>query len=437
MKHNLKGKRLLLLAGTTLTLEAIQKAQEMGIWVAVTDYNKDTPAKRLANAAFDVSTTDLDALVQLCKEQKIDGVFTNWIDSMLPWGRKLCDRMGFPYPFSLEQIETYTEKGKFKNLCIKHNVPVPQQYSLENDCSDKGIERMKFPVIIKPVDSSGSRGITVCYSAENFRAGIEKALKYSRSGNVIIEQYIDGDEITVNYIIEDGNVILTSIHDRYFNTEQEGVLKTPDIYIYPSRYTKLYLEHIDPLVTKMLRATGLKNGSIFMQACVKDNNVYFYETGMRLNGCKIYQIVDAEHGYNALERLIQFAVTGSMGNPETREKITPYFKHWYSTISLLARPGTIGKIEGLDILETYPEIVGVTPWHFVGETITPDMRGTLPQTIVRISLKGNTKEELINSVEKVYDVVKVYDTNNENMLLTPHNTEELLGLLNYELNYLE
>ena len=54
----------------------------------------------------------------------------------------------------------------------------------------------------------------------------------------------------------------------------------------------------------MLRATGLKNGSIFMQACVKDNNVYFYETGMRLNGCKIYQIVDAEHGYNALERLI-------------------------------------------------------------------------------------------------------------------------------------
>ena len=84
MKHNLKGKRLLLLAGTTLTLEAIQKAQEMGIWVAVTDYNKDTPAKRLANAAFDVSTTDLDALVQLCKEPKIDGVFTNWIDSMLP-----------------------------------------------------------------------------------------------------------------------------------------------------------------------------------------------------------------------------------------------------------------------------------------------------------------------------------------------------------------
>ena len=61
----------------------------------------------------------------------------------------------------------------------------------------------------------------------------------------------------------------------------------------------------------------------------------------------------------------------------------------------------------------------------------------MPQTIVRISLKGNTKEELINSVEKVYDVVKVYDTNNENMLLTPHNTEELLGLLNYELNYLE
>ena len=433
MKSTLAGKRMLLLAGTNLTIEAIQKAQEMGIWVAVTDYNKDTPAKKIADAAFDVSTTDLDALEALCREQKIDGIFTNWIDAMLPWGAKICERMGFPYPYTLEQIDEYTEKEMFKNLCLKHNVPVPAQYTLSDYSSDEELDKIVFPVIIKPVDSSGSRGISVCYDKDSLTEGIAKAKQYSRSGNIIIEQYIDQDEITVNYVIEDGDVMLTSVHDRYFNTEQEGVIKTPDIYIYPSKYTDTYLKEVDPLVTAMLRKTGLRNGSLFMQACVKDGKVYFYETGMRLNGCKIYHLVDADSDYNALERLIHFAMTGSMGKPGIREKINPRFKAWYSTMSLLARPGTIESVEGLETISQWPEILTVSPWHFKGDVITPEMRGTLPQTIVRISLKGDTKEALLDTIKRVYETVKVFDTNGEDMLLTPHDLDDLRQNMNYEL----
>lgn len=433
MLENLKGKRMLLLAGTNLTLEAIQMAQKMGIWVAVTDYNKGTLAKKLADAAFDVSTTDIEALVQLCKEQKIDGVFTNWIDAMLPWGAKLCERMGFPYPYTVEQIDEYTEKEKFKHLCLENNVPVPAQYVVNNLESEKELEKIQFPIIIKPVDSSGSRGISVCYDKESFKAGIEKAKRYSRSGNIIIEQYIDQDEITVNYVMEDGDVMLTSVHDRYFNFEQEGVIKTPDIYIYPSKYTDIYIKEIDPLVTAMIRKTGLRNGSLFMQACVKDGKVYFYETGMRLNGCKIYHLVDADSDYNALERLIHFSMTGSMGTPGIREKINPRFKAWYSTMSLLSRPGTIDRVEGLETIRSWPEILTISPWHYKGDIITPEMRGTLPQTIVRISLKGESKEKLLDTIKRVYDTIKVYDITGEEMLLTPHNIDDLRRNMNYEL----
>ena len=434
MLKDLRGKRMLLLAGTTLTLEAIQMAQKMGIWVAVTDYNKDTPAKRIADAAFDVSTTDIDALEKLCREQKIDGVFTNWIDAMLPWGAKLCERMGFPYPYTLEQINEYTEKEDFKHLCLKHNVPVPAQFDLADYESEEELAKLEFPVIIKPVDSSGSRGISVCENLEQFKAGIAKARQYSRSGNIIIEQYIDQDEITVNYVMENGDVMLTCVHDRYFNTEQEGVIKTPDIYIYPSKYTDMYLKEVDPLVTAMIRKTGLQNGSLFMQACVKDGKVYFYETGMRLNGCKIYHLVDADSDYNALERLIHFAMTGSMGTPGIHEKINPRFKAWYSTMSLLARPGVIESVEGLEEIASWKDILTVSPWHFKGEEITPEMRGTLPQTIVRISLRGESKEKLLDTIRRVYETVKVTDTNGENMLLTPHSLEDLKNNMNYELD---
>lgn len=433
MLNDLKGKRMLLLAGTNLTLEAIEVAQRMGVWVGVTDYNEGTPAKKLADAAFNVSTTDVDALERLCHEQRIDGIFTNWIDSMLPWGARICERMKFPYPYTLDQIDMYTEKEKFKNLCISYGVPVPTQYCVNNDFSEEEINKIEFPVIVKPVDSSGSRGITVCHAKEGFKEAIAKALSYSASKHLIVEQYIDEDEITVNYVIENGKAMLTSIHDRYFNTEQEGVIKTPDIYIYPSRYTSRYIQEVNPLVIQMLEKTNLQNGSLFMQACVKDGKVYFYETGMRLNGCKIYHLVDAESDYNALERLIHFSLTGNMGTPGIGEKINPHFKHWYSTMSLLARPGTISRVEGLDELRAMPKILTISQWHFPGEVITPEMRGTLPQTIVRISLKGDTKDELLETIHKAYDCVKVYDNRNNEMLLTPHSLEDLQLHMNYEL----
>lgn len=433
MMNDLKGKRLLLLAGTNLTIEAIEMAQKMGIWVAVTDYNENTPAKRIADAAFNVSTTDLDALEKLCREQKIDGIFTNWIDSMLPWGARICERMGFPYPFTLEQIELYTEKESFKQLCLQNDVPVPKQYCVSNNLIDEETDGIEFPVIVKPVDSSGSRGISVCYDRLQLRQAFSKALSYSASGHLLVEQYIDQDEITVNYVIENGRAKLTSIHDRYFNTEQEGVIKTPDIYIYPSKYTSRYIEQVDGRVTSMLEKTGLRNGSIFMQACVKDGNVYFYETGMRLNGCKIYHLVNAECGYNALERLIRYSLTGSMGSPGIEEMVNPHFRHWYSTMSLLARPGTISGLEGIDELRAMPEILTVSVWHYPGETITPEMRGTLPQTVVRISLKADNKVNLLDTIRRVYDTVKVYDEQGRDMLLTPHDLESLSAQLDYDL----
>ncbi len=227
--------------------------------------------------------------------------------------------------------------------------------------------------------------------------------------------------------------MLTSIHDRYFNTEQPGVLKTPDIYIYPSRYTDIYLNNVNDKVIAMLKKWGFRNGSIFLQACVEDNQVYFYEAGIRLNGCKIYQLVNAECGYNALEHMIHFALTGSMGEPNIRQKINPKFKNWYATLSILANPGIVGKVEGLDKVKAYPEVVGVTPWYWEGDEIKQEYSGTLLQTLVRISLKGETKEQLADSIEKIYQTVKACDQSGNNMLLHQRSREEVLALMDYDL----
>ena len=103
------------------------------------------------------------------------------------------------------------------------------------------MEKIEFPVIVKPVDSSGSRGISVCRNKEELKRAGLKALRYSASKRLIIEQYIEGDEITVNYIIENGTAMLTSIHDRYFNTEQEGDDKNARMSTFIHPNTPLYI----------------------------------------------------------------------------------------------------------------------------------------------------------------------------------------------------
>lgn len=213
------------MGGINLACEIVETAKEMGVYTLVTDYLPDSPAKKLADEALMLSTVDVDTIVDFCKENKIDGVFTNFIDAMLPYCQQVCEKLNIPFYLTPEQIEQYGIKDKFKQLCIENNVGAPKRFYIDPENPEKDIDKVEFPVIVKPVDSSGSKGISVCKSKDELRAAFERALSYSRSKNIVVEKYFTGDEVTANYIMNDGNIKLSCIHDRYFNTEQKRIFK--------------------------------------------------------------------------------------------------------------------------------------------------------------------------------------------------------------------
>ena len=248
---------------------------------------------------------------------------------------------------------------------------------------------------------------------------------------MIVEQYLPYDEINLTYIAQDGDIQLAAIHDRYFNTEQKSATKAPDLYIYPSRYTDLFLEKYNDLVINMLRGIGIKNGSLFIQAIIKDSKLYCYEAGMRLNGCKTYQILEYENDYNTQEHLMQFALTGSMG---AHTQFNPKMKRWYATLNVLGEPGaTIARYEGIEELETYPWLIHIARRYTEGQTIPADSAGTLVQDTTRIHVVADTKEELIQRIDKVNELYKLIDPNGRNIILTPHDLKEVYAGLTYDL----
>lgn len=430
LKTDLKGKKILLVGGLNNTVDLIDLAHRNGVTVGVADYNHGTLAKSLADYAFDVNAYDEDAMVKLIKEEHFDGVITAFNERLGPVVRKLADRLGLYAPFTVEQLQMSTNKKYFKHTCMKYGVPVPKEYNISS-IEDIRSTQIDYPVIIKPVDSASSVGVSPCYTATELEEGYRNAVAHSKSGDAIVEQYVPYDEINMTYIAQDGDIQLVAIHDRYFNTEQKSATKAPDLYIYPSRYTDLILENYNETITGMLKGIGVSNGSLFIQAVVRGEQLYCYEAGMRLNGCKTYQILEVENDYNTFEHLMLFALTGTMGE---RKRFNPKFHRWYATLNVLGIPGTtIAEVRGEKELNSYPWLIHIARRDGVGHTIPVDSAGTLVQDTTRIHVMAKTKEELMERVKRTGELFQMLGKDGNSVLLKPHDVNEVLAKLDYEL----
>jgi len=221
MRHD--GKTLLILGATAYSINVIKTARAMGIRTIVVDPVKNAKAKSHADAYYDVDTTNIDTLYQIALTEKVDGIFTGYSDVNLFSCRALCDRLGLPFYATYEQLKKTTDKLMFKDMCRKYDVGTVPQYD-ENDLAN-----VPYPIIIKPADSWGSKGISVCYCYEDTPAAVEKARMYSKTSQIIVEKYMGGyDVVNIDYIMQDGKILLSAVGDRYVNTEQKGLSPLTD-----------------------------------------------------------------------------------------------------------------------------------------------------------------------------------------------------------------
>lgn len=432
LDNSLSGKKLLLIGGIGPTADLIELARRNGVFIGVADYNKGTKIKQMADASYEMDALDVDALAELCREEHYDGVISNFNDMLSPYTARVAERIGAYAPYTVEQLRMSTDKKYFKETCIKYGIPVPKEYVVDGENNIKECS-INYPVIVKPVDGSGSKGITVCEAEKDMTEGLEKARKASRTGKVIVEEYIPYDEINVTYVAQDGDIQLAAMHDRYFNSSQEGVVRVPDMYIYPSRYTGMYYEKYNERVIQMLKGIGIRNGSLFLQAVVKDSEIFFYEAGMRLNGCKTYHILEVENDYNTFEHLMNYALTGRMGR---YGKLDARFKRWYATWNVVGIPGMVcQEFVGRKEVETYPWLIKVCQQYAEGEKIPESAKGTLIQLVARIHVYGDTKEQLLERIERLQSMYQVKDPEGKDVLMKPHDINDLRERINYCLCY--
>ena len=276
---DLTGKKLLVLGGVAMICEMVEDARKRGAYVIVADYYENSPAKKVADEAWLISTNDTETLAEKCLAAGVDGVMSAFDDYNIICSQKLSERIGTPFYATGGQLDATMDKVNFKQLCRDNNVPSILEFELDKELSHECLNKIKYPVIIKPVDSSGARGITICSNEAELIAAYEDAMKMSKKGNVILEKYLIGDEIGVNYILQDGNIYCSVLHDRYMQDGDGKHVRLPVAYVYPSKYTKQYMETENQLVIDMFHSIGMKNGTLVLQGVVEEGTCHFYEMG--------------------------------------------------------------------------------------------------------------------------------------------------------------
>lgn len=420
------GKKLLELGTTMGSVQMVQYAKNNGAYVIVADI--DTPersaAKRIADKTYMCDLKDVEGLIKIAEENEIDGVITGASEAILQSARKIAEHMNLPIYFTEELWNRFMRKDSFRSLCQKYGVSTPTTYYVGKIEEIGDISSYSYPVIVKPVDASSNSGISICHSAEALTVALPHASERSKTNNVIVEQYIDGEEISCTYVVKDHHAKMVCMGTKYPYVDDNGLRALANVYLYPSPSIDVYMEQEDLRVGKMFESEGINNCTVFVQGMYKDGKCYIFEAGLRMEGTGSFRITSTLCGQNFL----QFQVDNALGvdTEYDLEKEDPYFFGKKCVLfSQIVKGGTIATVTGYDEIKNDERIFASEQRRHPGDTIVAD--GTLRQIMFRYLIYGDDMETVVKLIKKIQSTVRACDKNGNNLLVTNFDPDFLLN----------
>ena len=408
--NNLQGKRLLLL-GSNLWKESIRQfAKDNGIYLIFTGKTSG-PLDEIVDEYHRIDSTDASVMIPFIKDHDINGIFMGGSELVISKACDYINKLGYPCYCTKSQWDILQNKRIFKDVCRKYGVPIVPEYGAEEKLSKED-----FPVIVKPIDSCGSRGINVCYDEIQFMEAKEKALSASPSHNCLIERYVDNGGLTIvaSYIAIEGKYYLDSIGDRYV---LNGGLITAAAF-FPSKFLDNWKNKVDPMAQEMMKGLGIKDGVISFQALPEGDAIFVYECCFRLTGGMTYKMTEAICGHSSFKMLFNHTLTGKMGDDEDVKKIDATFKGQKGiSLTIPLKTGTISKVEGIEKIKSLKQVIDYTHYYEVGDVVLPQSINTLDQLFARIMVVGESQEKLMNTLNEIRNKLIIEDVAGENMII--------------------
>lgn len=409
--------KLLILGGSNIQLNAVRRAKKKGHTVIVSDYYRDAPAKKMSDYSELVSTFDVEANIEVARKHGVDGVLTIGTDQPVYTAARVAEECGLPSLITAETAKAVTNKRIMKNIFKENSIPTVNYRIISKNFCEKDLEGIRFPVVVKPLDSQGQRGVYKLDSVNDIKAVFNDVLSFSREKEILAEEYYPSDEITVSGWVHKLKPYLLTVTDRicYSNYPHIGICIAHN---FPSRFLDKYHNEIMHISEKIVQAFNIHEGPVYFQMLLGGQGIMVNEIACRIGGAYEDEFIPIVTGIDILDILIE----ASLGNNYDVAALQDYKMSKNSKLltvkMIFASPCTIKSMNDMESLRQLPGVVHAKYNFKPGYAIKSIENATARAGYVIIT--GDSPTVLEENVRRVYNSLKICDETGENRIINSY-----------------
>ena len=395
-------KKVLMLGGSLYQTYAIKEAVKMGYYVITCDYLPSNPGHQYAHEYHNVSTTDKEAVLKLARQLNVDGIVAYASDPAAPTAAYVCEQLGLPTsPY--KSVEILSKKHLFRKYLSDHgfNVPRAQSYTSYQE-AEKDIDSFNLPIMVKPVDSSGSKGINKLTDKSKLKSYFDDALSYSRDKIVIMEEFIEkqGPQISGDAFSVNGELVFHCLGNEFYSTKVDKDF-APLGECWPSIMPQSVIKQLAEDLQRLISSLEMKSTAYNVEAIYgKDGKVYILELGARSGGSLIPQITALATGVD----MVPYVIKAAMGEDCSDLKMAPVKGFWSN---YMAHTNETGHYNGIAFDEDFEKNHLV---DYISEAKTGDLihkYRNAQDCVGELIIKYDSQEQMFQMIENMDKYVTI------------------------------
>lgn len=395
-------KKIVVLAGGNdqcALIEELRQYFNNEVQIILADMSDKVKAITYADCFWPISTMDRERLLESARAEKVDYILTACGDQPLSTMAYISEQLGLPTYLSEKDVRDLTNKRYMKEKMIAEGIPTAKHVYINKDWNEKSLEGLSYPLVVKPVDSNGSKGVKKVYNPTELTSSLDEAFRYSISGDVIIEEFKDGEELSVDIYVENGVAKLLSI------TSSKKIKENDHSFTILNSYYPATIDYDEGRVLEIAQnivdAWKLVNTPLLIQMIVKGDDYSVLEFSARMGGGQKYHLIEVLSGVNIMNVYVRM-VMGETPHVEPR-------KLWNNAIMtyVYCTPGKYARLEGFEELIEKGCIHSYFNYRTPGSEITKS--DTSSDRVASFLVVGDSAEEVNNKLKVANQHLKVLD----------------------------
>lgn len=334
----------LVLAGGLPQIELIRQLQQRGVTAILADGNENALARPYADGFYRVNIFDIDAVKNIALREQVDFLITCCADQVLLVVAQVSELLGLPWYIDYKTARLVSDKEQMKQVFVRNNIPTAPFIVIAKP-DTAATSHLRYPLIVKPVDAYSSRGVRKVFCPEELTAAFTAAKDISRTGTVIVEEFCEGEEISVDVYVDNGkaHILCISNSDKIRDAEKFVIFRGR----IPACITPELDTRIQEISQQIADAFCLRNAPMLVQMIIRDNDVSVLEFCARTGGAMKYRLIQQACGFDVIRAVIDL----TMGTRPLFQ-LQPSQHKYIVNDFLYCRPGVFDHLEGFNELVT-------------------------------------------------------------------------------------